>query len=132
MKMEVMKKKGLVRDLWPHIQLMKISGMWIFNYYENNELPLRLFRIFYSLSTTVLMLAQFSFILGFLAFDCIGGDQLASGTITSLFFAHSIGKFFYFALRSGHFYRLIGIWNQVIPVKLYLFATHKRQQHFKI
>lgn len=112
--MQKVKKHGLVGDLWPHIQLMKATGMWLFNYYEDNGPSIKFFRVIYSTVTSVLMLVQFAALLAFLLLDCSGGDQLASGTITFLFFAHSIGKYMYLAFRVNLFYRLLGAWNQVI------------------
>ncbi|XP_054281380.1 odorant receptor coreceptor-like [Macrosteles quadrilineatus] len=111
--MQKIRKHGFVGDMWPHIQIMKLSGFWMFEYYEENGGAIHLMRMLYAAITTILMVMQFGFILLFLIFDTYNGDQIASATISFLFFAHSITKYFYFAFRSKAFYRVLGSWNHV-------------------
>nr|WKW84791.1 odorant receptor coreceptor [Nephotettix cincticeps] len=111
--MHKVRKHGFVGDMWPHIQIMKLTGLWMFEYYEENGGAIQLMRMLYASVTTVLMLMQFAFILLFLIFDTYNGDQMASATISFLFFAHSITKYLYFAFRSRAFYRVLGSWNHI-------------------
>lgn len=107
------KKSGLVGDLWPHIRLMKLLGMWIFEFYEDNSLPLRIIRYFYCAITSSVLVIQYVSILGFLFFDCFNGEQMASGTVTFLFFTHCIVKHVYFGLLYQRFSRLFKWWDTV-------------------
>lgn len=54
-------------------------------------------------------------------------DDLTANTITVLFFAHSIVKVAYFAVRSKLFYRTLGIWNN--PNSHPLFAESNARYH---
>ncbi|XP_075218711.1 odorant receptor co-receptor [Lycorma delicatula] len=111
--MQKVKMNGLIGDLWPHIRLMQLTGHWLLEYHENNESIMRLFRKIYCTLTTILVLVQFIFIFIFLVFYTYDSDQMAAGTITVLFFLHSITKYLYFAFRSKYFYRTFSAWNQM-------------------
>lgn len=110
------KKSGLVGDLWPHIKLMKLSGLWILEFYEDNSLPLRIIRKFYCSISTTLLMVQYMSILTFLILDSYNGEQMAAGTVTFLFFSHSIVKHIYFAAYYRRFSRLFKWWDTVSKV----------------
>ncbi|XP_039298659.1 odorant receptor coreceptor [Nilaparvata lugens] len=111
--MEKVRKHGLIGDLWPHIRLMQLTGHWLLEYHDNNESVMVLIRKLYCSLTTFLVLLQFIFIFVFLCFNTYDADQMAAGTITVLFFLHSITKFLFFAFRSKYFYRTFSAWNQM-------------------
>lgn len=112
--MEKYKSTGLIGDLWTNIKCMQISGHWLLEYYEENSGLSRLLRILYCSLTTILIVAQLGFITTFVMLESYDTDEMATGTITTLFFLHSITKFLYFAMRSKYFYRVLRSWNQVI------------------
>ncbi|XP_049824774.1 odorant receptor coreceptor isoform X2 [Aethina tumida] len=119
------KVAGLVADLMPNIRLMQGAGHFMLNYHADNSGALHTLRLGYCCVHLVLMLFQYGTILGNLVVDREDVNELAANTITTLFFAHCITKFIYFALRSKLFYRTLGIWNQANSHPIFLESNNR-------
>ncbi|XP_076182116.1 odorant receptor co-receptor isoform X1 [Ptiloglossa arizonensis] len=119
------KQQGLVADLMPNIRLMKGSGHFLFNYYDDNSTKFvhKIFAIIH----LILLLMQFGFCGINLMLESDDVDDLTANTITMLFFTHSVVKLIYFAVRSKLFYRTFGIWNN--PNSHPLFAESNARYH---
>nr|AKO69815.1 olfactory receptor co-receptor [Campoletis chlorideae]AXM05118.1 odorant receptor [Campoletis chlorideae] len=118
------KQQGLVSDLMPNIRLMQISGHFMFNYYADG---MKFMHKIYCVVHLVLVLVQFGLCLVNMALESGDVDDLTANTITVLFFAHSIVKIGYFAVRSKLFYRTLAIWNN--PNSHPLFAESNARYH---
>ncbi|XP_050548961.1 odorant receptor coreceptor [Daktulosphaira vitifoliae] len=119
------KKDGLIKDLWPNIRLIQLSGLFISEYYEDYSGLTVLMRKIYSWITTVLIYSQYLFIVIFMFTKSYDSDQLAAGVVTTLFFAHSMIKYMYFSTGTKSFYRTLGCWNNTSPHPLFA-ESHSR------
>jgi gustatory receptor len=102
---------GLVADLWPLIRIMQMIGFFLLDYHEDMSFGWTSIRAGYAGSVSGLMIIQFALIAINLMKQADDVNDLTANTITVLFFAHSLTKFFYFALRRGKFYRTLATWN---------------------
>ncbi|XP_054004546.1 odorant receptor coreceptor [Hylaeus anthracinus] len=118
-------QQGLVADLMPNIRLMKASGHFLFNYYDDNST--KFIHKVLAITHLVLVLMQFGFCGINLMLESDDVDVLTANTITMLFFTHSVVKLVYFAVRSKLFYRTFGIWNN--PNSHPLFAESNARYH---
>nr|AII15784.1 odorant receptor co-receptor [Sitotroga cerealella] len=110
--MTKVKTQGLVTDLMPNINLMRMFGHFVFNYLpESNGMSMLLRKIYASVHAVLI----------FVHFVCVGVNmakyadevnELTANTITVLFFTHTIIKLNYFAINSRSFYRTLAVWNQ--------------------
>ncbi|NP_001310774.1 Odorant receptor co-receptor [Cephus cinctus] len=121
------KQQGLVADLMPNIRHMQFSGHFMFNYYNDTGGSTKLFHTIYCSIHLFLILLQFGLCCVNLTLERADVDDLTANTITVLFFAHSIIKLAYFAVRSKLFYRTLGIWNN--PNSHPLFAESNARYH---
>ncbi|CAH0549251.1 unnamed protein product [Brassicogethes aeneus] len=119
------KVAGLVADLMPNIRLIQASGHFMFNYHADNSGALHTLRLGYSCAHLVCVLFQYGTIMGNLLVERDNVNDLAANTITTLFFAHCITKFIYFAMRSKLFYRTLGIWNQSNSHPIFLESNNR-------
>ncbi|XP_050428132.1 odorant receptor coreceptor isoform X2 [Adelges cooleyi] len=115
----VFKKDGLIKDLWPNIRLIQMSGLFISEYYDDYSGFAVLLRKIYSWITTILIYSQYLFIVMFMITKSYSSDQLAAGVVTTLFFAHSMIKYLYFSSGTKSFYRTLGCWNNTSPHPLF-------------
>lgn len=109
--MQKVRKQALVADLWPNIRLMQLSGLFISQYYDDNSTLMRLIRKIYSWITTILVFAQYIFMIVWAITESYNADQRAAHSVTVLFFTHSMIKFTYFSSRTNRFYRTLASWN---------------------
>ncbi|XP_025205994.1 odorant receptor coreceptor isoform X2 [Melanaphis sacchari] len=119
------KKDGLIKDLWPNIRLIQMSGLFISEYYDDYSGLAVLFRKIYSWITTIIIYSQFLFIVIFMVTKSNDSDQLAAGVVTTLFFTHSMIKFMYFSTGTKSFYRTLSFWNNTSPHPLFT-ESHSR------
>lgn len=108
MQMTENKYSGLVADLLPNIQLMKIVGHYFFRFSSGSTMLSKL----YSTMHLLLFLVQYVFLIVNLAMNTSEVNELTANTITVLHFTHAITKFVYVALNGKHVYRTFNIWNQ--------------------
>jgi len=113
------KKDGLIKDLWPNIRLIQLSGLFISEYYDDYSGLAVLFRKIYSWITTIIIYSQYVFVVMFMVTKSNDSDQLAAGVVTTLFFAHSMIKYMYFSTGTNSFYRTLGCWNNTSPHPLF-------------
>lgn len=97
--------------MWPNIRLMQVSGLFFSAFHEDNSLLMRSIRKLYNWFTTVVLFFQYFFMITYVLLESYNSDQRAAGTVTVLFFTHSIIKFTYFNMRSRLFYRALNSWN---------------------
>lgn len=119
------KKDGLIKDLWPNIRLIQMSGLFISEYYDDYSGMAVLLRKIYSWVTTVIIYTQYIFIVMFMITKSNDSDQLAAGVVTTLFFTHSMIKYMYFSSGTKSFYRTLGSWNNTSPHPLFA-ESHSR------
>lgn len=119
------KKDGLIKDLWPNIRLIQMSGLFISEYYDDYSGLAVLFRKVYSWITTLIIYTQYIFVVKFMVSESHDSDQLAAGVVTTLFFAHSMIKYMYFSMGTKSFYRTLGSWNNLSPHPLFA-ESHSR------
>lgn len=119
------KKDGLIKDLWPNIRLIQMSGLFISEYYDDYSGLSVLLRKVYSWATTVVVYAQYVFVVMFMVTQSHDSDQLAAGVVTTLFFAHSMIKYMYFSTGTKSFYRTLASWNNTSPHPLFA-ESHSR------
>ncbi|XP_001951646.2 odorant receptor coreceptor isoform X2 [Acyrthosiphon pisum] len=119
------KKDGLIKDLWPNIRLIQLSGLFISEYYDDYSGLAVLFRKIYSWITAIIIYSQFIFIVIFMVTKSNDSDQLAAGVVTTLFFTHSMIKFVYFSTGTKSFYRTLSCWNNTSPHPLFA-ESHSR------
>lgn len=112
-KMVMKKKHGLVGDLWPILRLMKATGMWIFEYYEDYGGGMKFLRYFYATAITLLLLSQYAFMAKYVILKSYYAKNMAISTISLMFFTQGITKYAYFAFRVKRFYRALAFWNKV-------------------
>lgn len=113
------KKDGLIKDLWPNIRLIQLSGLFISEYYDDYSAMSVLFRKIFSWITTIVVYSQYLFIVMFMITKSNDSDQLAARVVTTLFFAHSMIKYMYFSIGTKSFYRTLSSWNNTSPHPLF-------------
>lgn len=111
MAMQKMRKQGLVADLWPNIRLIQLSGLFFSAYYDDNSTLMRLVRKTYSWLVTLLLFAQYAFMVMYALTESYDADQRAAYSVTILFFTHSLIKFVYFASNNEQMCRTLAMWN---------------------
>ncbi|XP_046737795.1 odorant receptor coreceptor isoform X1 [Diprion similis] len=128
MQMMKYKQQGLVADLMPNIRIMQFTGHFFFQYYNDaGGSNIKLFHKIYCFAHLGLILLQFSLCGLNLFFERDDVDDMTANTITLLFFAHSLTKLIYAAVRSKMFYRTLGVWNN--PNSHPLFAESNARYH---
>jgi gustatory receptor len=105
------KLHGLVADMWLLIRILQVTGFFLLDYYEDMSFGWTSIRAGYAGSISALMIIQYVLMFINLMKQAENVSDLTANTITVLFFAHSLTKFFYFALRRGRFYRTLATWN---------------------
>nr|UEP53743.1 OR2 [Phthorimaea operculella] len=110
--MTKVKTQGLVTDLMPNINVMRMCGHFVFNYLpEDGGMSILLRKAFASVNAFFIVVQ----------YICMGinmakyaeeVNELTANSITVLFFAHTLIKLLFFALNSKNFYRTLAVWNQ--------------------
>lgn len=108
MQMSQNKYSGLVADLMPNIQLMKLVGHYFFRFSAGSTFLSKI----YSTVHLCFFLLQYAFLITNLAANTSEVNELTANTITVLHFTHTITKFLYVALNGKQVYRTFNIWNQ--------------------